>query len=438
MNLFSGLEAGSNFGTGFLQGQDQANQIDYAKQMQALSLQNAQQIAAQNTQKAQWQQQEMDDMMKGSLAKPTPIIDPVNGRPLGTPPPPAQPTAEQQAQQNDPVSFFTQLAASARSHGDLVGASEALSNLTNYQSSQIKQQQEQSAMQTAELTRQEKHFGMTATAASTLPDTPEGFQQLKMSVLSDPNSSPIERQNFAKLQYTPGIMQKIAQSGMTAAQRATQSIEQARLANTEMHDRIQERQASIRDANTEAYRSADLVLKGANKKAGAVSKAPSSEELKSAAPIVANLLYGADGTSHLNDPMFSGTNISASGGTRDLVTPALTEIASEAKQILASDESRTLTYPQAVAQATQRAIANGTLVKPTTVTSPGMFFGTDTSTKPASFTGLGDTVDKPIPLTPELHKNVSDRIPGKVYQMINNKTKEKVAMRWTKEGWVQP
>ncbi|MDE3021615.1 MAG: hypothetical protein KGI54_07115 [Pseudomonadota bacterium] len=436
-NIGAGLQALANAGTGYEQGQAQASQNDYTRQMQALTLQNAHQVADQNSQKAQWQQQEMDDMMKGSIAKPTPIINPQTGQPLGTPPPQPPPTADQQAVKNDPVSFFTQLAASARAHGDLVGASEALANLTNVQNTQVKQQEEQSAMQTAELKRQQMHFGMTAQAASTLPDTPEGFAQLKMSVLADPNSSPVEKQNFAKLEYSPGIMQKIAQSGMTAAQKAADSIRQAQLANTQMHDRIMEQQTALRDANSAAYKQADLKLRSANVKAGAISKAPSTEELRTAAPIIANALYGADGASHLNDPMFSGNNVSASmGGTRDLVTPAMTEIAAEAKQIVSNDPSRTITYPQAVEQATQRAIKNGTLVKPTTVTSPRTFFGipagTSTEEKPAAFTGAGDTAQNPIPLTKKLHSDPSARIPGKVYNT------SKGALRWTKDGWQKP
>ena len=155
-NIGAGLQALANAGTGYVQGQEQASQNDYTRQMQALQLQNANQVADQNSLKATQQQQEMDDMMRGSVAKPTPIIDPQNGRPLGSPPPPPQLTPDQQAAQSDPVSFFSNLAASARSHGDLVGASEAYANLANIQSTQMKQQEEQSAMQTAELTRQDR------------------------------------------------------------------------------------------------------------------------------------------------------------------------------------------------------------------------------------------------------------------------------------------
>lgn len=434
-NIGAGLQALANAGTGYVQGQEQASQNDYTRQMQALQLQNAHQVADQNSQKAQWQQQEMDDMMKGSIAKPTPIIDPQNGRPLGSPPPAPQPTPDQQAAQNDPVSFFSNLAASARSHGDLVGASEAYANLANIQSTQVKQQEEQSAMQTAELTRQEKHFGMTAQAASSLPDTPEGFQQLKMSVLSDPNSSPQERQNFAGLQYSPGIMQKIAQSGMTAAQQATQRMDQMRLDNTEMHQRIQERQTAIRDANTDAYHAADLALREASKKAGAIDKAPSPEQLRDAMPIVAKRL-GVDPMQMQDNPLYSADATSKSGV--GLNSPAMTEIVSGANQIMEADPSRSTTFSQAVDQATQRAIANGTLVKPTAPTPGAHFWNSDTPGKSAEFTGEGNTVDKPIPLSLSLHKDPSLRIPGKVYEMINNNTKAKVAMKWTKEGWVQP
>lgn len=429
-NIGAGLQALANAGTGFVQGQEQASQNDYVRQMQALQLQNAHQVADQNTQKAQWQQQEMDDMMRGSLAKPTPIINPQTGQPLGAPPPAPQPTPDQQASKNDPVSFFSNLAASARSHGDLVGASEAYANLANVQGTQLKQQEEQSAMQTAELKRQQTHFGMTAQAASTLPDTPEGFQQLKMSVLSDPNSSPIERQNFAQLQYSPGIMQKIAQSGMTASEKARNAIEQANSTNTQMHDRIMESQARIRDANTAAYHQQDIALRGANKKAGAIDNGPSSEQLRNALPIVSKAL-GVDPSDIANNPLYSADPTSKS--TIGLNSPAMTEIVSEAKQIVKDDPSRTITFSQAVEQATQRAIANGTLVKPTTVTSPGTFFGTNTEQKPASFTGAGDTAQHPIPLTKELHSDPSLRIPGKVYEIMYKG--EKVPARWTGKEW---
>jgi hypothetical protein len=212
-------------------------------------------------------------------------------------------------------------------------------------------------------------------------------------------------------------------------------MEQMRFANTEMHQRIQEGQTAIRDANTDAYRTADLALRGANKKAGAIDKAPSPEQLRDAMPIVAKRL-GVDPMDMKGNPLYSADATSKSGV--GLNSPAMTEIVSEANQIMANDPSRSITFSQAVDQAAQRAVTNGTLVKPTTTQVPGRFFGTNTEQKPAEFTGEGNTVDKPIPLSSSLHKDPSLRIPGKVYEMINNKTKAKVVMKWTKEGWVQP
>jgi len=136
-----------------------------------------------------------------------------------------------------------------------------------------------------------------------------------------------------------------------------------------------------------------------------------------------NLLYSADATTK------SGVGLNS---------PAMTEIVSEANQIMQADPSHSLTYSQAVDQVTQRAIANGTLVKPHDVQVPGRLWGTNTEQRPAEFTGEGNTPDKPIPLSASLHKDPALRIPGKIYEMINNKTKAKVALKWTKEGWVQP
>ena len=439
MNIMGGLEALANAGTGFVQGQEQARQNDYTRQMQALSLQNAHQVADQNSQKAQWQQQEMDDMMQGSLAKPTPIINPQTGQPIGAPPPQSQPTPEQQQEQNDPGTFFSNLAASARSHGDLVGASEAYANLANVQNTQMKQQEEQSAMQTAELKRQEQHYTNSGMAAQQLVaaygDTPQAFNAWKMQIIGDPSSSAEERQNVHNMQYSPGIMGKIEQTGMTAAQQATTKIQQARLALQQSHDRATEQQAAIRNENTKSYQTAELALRGANKKAGAIDKAPSPEQLRDAMPIVANRL-GIDPMEMQGNPLYSPDATTKSGV--GLNSPAMTEIVSEANQIMAADPSHSLTYSQAVDQATQRAIANGTLVKPTPATPGEHFWNSSTPGKPAAFTGEGNTSDKPIPLSASLHKDQSLRIPGKIYEMINNKTKEKVALKWTKEGWVQP
>ena len=438
-NLGASLEALANAGTGYVQGQEQASQNDYTRQMQALQLQNAHQVADQNSQKAQWQQQEMDDMMKGSLAKPTPIINPQTGQPLGAPPPQPQLTPDQQAQKFDPVGFNSKLAYSALSRGDLVGASEASANMVNAQNAQMKQQQEQSAMQTAELKRQQMHYTNSGMAAQQLVaaygDTPQAFNAWKMQVMGDPNSSPEERQNVHNMQYAPGIMGKIEQTGMTAAQQASTKIQQAHLALQQSHDRATEQQAAIRNANTKAYQTADLALRGANKKAGAIDKAPSTEQLRDILPIVAKRL-GVSLTDITNNPLYSTDATSASG--KSLHSPALTEIASEAIQIMQADSSHSLTFTQAADQATQRAIANGTLVKPHDVQVPGRLWGTNTEQRPAEFTGEGNTPDKPIPLSASLHKDPALRIPGKIYEMINNKTKAKVALKWTKEGWVQP
>jgi len=435
-NLGAGLQALANAGTGFVQGQQQASQNDYTRQMQALQLQNAHQVADQNSQKAQWQQQEMDDMMKGSIAHPTPIIDPTSGRPIGTPPPPAQPTPDQQAQKFDPVGFNSKLAYSALSRGDLVGASEASANMVNAQNAQMRQQQEQSAMQTAELKRQQMHYANSGMAAQQLVaaygDTPQAFNAWKMQIMGDPNSSPEERQNVHNMQYTPGIMGRIEQTGMTAAQQATAKIQQAHLALQQSHDRATEQQAAINSANMKAYHAADLALRKNNMKVGAIDKAPSTEQLKSAMPIVAQLT-GADPTKTSDRVLYAPD--STTGSTLSLNSPTMVQIVSDANQRMKADPSHALTFPEAVTQATQEAIKRGEITKATPEIDSGHWYGGNTPAKPAeAFNGI----TKPIPLSGELHKDPSLRIPGKIYEMINNKTKAKVAMKWTKEGWVQP
>ena len=435
-NLGAGLQALANAGTGYVQGQQQASQNDYTRQMQALWLQNAHQVADQNSQKAQWQQQEMDDMMKGSIAKPTPIINPQTGQPLNAPPPQPQPTAAQQQEQNDPGTFFSNLAASARSHGDLVGASEAYANLANLQSTQQKQQEEQSAMQTAELKRQQMHYTNSGMAAQQLVavygDTPQALNAWKMQVMGDPNSSPEERQNVHNTQWSPGIMGRIEQTGMTAAQQATAKIQQAHLALQQSHDRATEQQAAINSANTKAYHAADLALRKNNMKVGAIDKAPSTEQLRDAMPIVAQLT-GADPNDPNNSVLYSKDVTSKTGV--GLSSPTMIQIVSDANQRMRSDPSRSLTFKEAVTQATLNSIKHNEIAKATPEIDSGHWYEGNTPAKPAeAFNGI----TKPIPLSGELHKDPSLRIPGKIYEMINNKTKAKVALKWTKEGWVQP
>lgn len=400
INLMNGLMAGANFGQGYLQGQQTANQLAYQNQMQQLSLDDAM-LQNQQQHLSLSQQQALSDKAM-QLWSPTEQAQ-------ANPVPPAQlpgttPQLDQIQGQQDTPDKMEQLANFAASRGDLVQANQLWTNAANLRNTQATVQQHQVAGQLGELKRQQAHYEMAAQFASTLPDTPEGFNQWKMMVLADSSSSPQERTNVANMQYRPGIMSTIRDSGMTASQAATAKMRDMEFQERQRVNDLQEAHRLRQDTEREAHDRAMEQARATSTKVGAIDKAPSTTEMKSAVPLIAETL-GIEET----DPTLSATDPGTGKATQ--ATPAVIGVVSQAKQLMS--DNRALSFPQAVAMAAQQAKANGEFQ--TQTTTEHHLFGADTTTNKASYKNMGMTQENPIDLS--TIKNKDQLIKGRWYKM---------------------
>ena len=399
INLMQGLMAGANFGTGFQQGQQQSTQNNVANQMNQLALQDEQLKVDQDKLMAKQQQTLSDKAMQ--LFNPTGGgQQPAGGNPV---PPSAMPGAPS-TDSDQPVDKITQLANFAAGQGDLVRANELWTNAANLKNAQFEQEQKQSAMQTAELKRQQMHYGLAAQYAGTVEDTPAGFSQWKMAMLSDPNSSPQERQNISNMQYRPGILQKIRDSGATASQIASQQMREQEFAERQRVNDLQEMHRDIADMQRERRIEAMDRDHAAKKKVGAAAKAPTSTDVAQASAVVKQVM-GKDADTSSEDFKLAATNI-----------------AGRALQIVQGN--RAVTYPQALQMAAEEAKKNGEF---TTIKTPDThahvpdwmpliggdkipLTGKSPTNKPA-FQQKGMTRDSAMPLP----ASKADLIPGRWY-----------------------
>lgn len=405
------LSAIANATSGYLQGQQTATQNQVNNQFNQLALGEQQLKYQQDQLSAKNQQALSDDAMRSfsstggikvpgmQQSGPTNPVPPA-GMPGGTPQDNSPTAGMDTAQKMD------YLANNAAARGDLVSANELWTNATNTRNSQIGAQEKQSAMQTAELTRQQKHYALAAQAAAMVDDTPEGFMQWKMQMLADPSSTPQERQNLSDMQYQPGIMSKIQQRGMTSSQQAMDQLrrqqEQDRLAKEGADEERKDRDEARKNAHEDAYEK----HLATQTKVGATAKAPTTADFKSAVPIIANTLGMKEDDESLN------TSDPTDPKKFSQATPAVVSIVSRAKQI--AESNKAITYPEAVAQAASEAKANGEI---TIKTVKGGMFGSDkTST---TFSQKGTKV-APLPLP----KNKSDLIPGKYYVGANGQVEQ--------------
>lgn len=400
LNIMNGLMAGANFGQGYLQGQQLGKQLNYQNRLEQLSLEDANLRNQQQKMSLEQQQALSDKAMQ--LWSPT-------GQTQGAAVPPAQMPGQQTAGGGQQDAQGTpdrieQLANFAASRGDLVQANQLWTNAANMRSAQATAQDHQAAAQLGELKRQQAHYQMAAQFAGTLPDTPEGFNQWKMMVLSDPSSSPIERQNVANMQYRPGLMQTIRDSGMNASQAAADKMRQLEF---QERQRVNDMNIGLREktlAERKHYDAARLRAEATRAKVGAMSKAPSAEEMKTAAPIIAQTL-GIDQA----DPTLSSLDPNSNKFTQN--TPAVIGVVAQAKQLMSGN--RALTFPQAVAMATQQAKANGEFQ--TQTTTEHHFFGVDTTKSKTAYKGMGMTQDNPIDLS--TIKEKGQLIKGRWYKL---------------------
>lgn len=400
INLMNGLMAGANFGTGYLQGQQLSNQLAYQNQMQNLALDSA---ALQNQQQhlSLNQQQALSDKAM-QLWSPT-------GQSQTNPVPPAQlPGVSQQTDQTqgqqDTPDKMEQLANFAASRGDLVQANQLWTNAANLRNNKASTQDHQAAAQLGELKRQQAHYEMAAQFASTMPDTPEGFNQWKMMVLADPSSSPQERTNVANMQYRPGIMSTIRDSGMNASQAATAKMRDMEFQEKQRVNDLQEAHRIRQDTEREAHDRAMEQARATSTKVGAIDKAPSTTEMKSAVPLIAETLGIEE-----SDPTLSTTDPGTGKATQ--ATPAVIGVVSQAKQLMSGN--RALSFTQAVAMAAQQAKANGEFQIQTT--TEHHLFDTDTTSSKTSYKNMGMTQENPIDLS--TIKNKDQLIKGRWYKM---------------------
>jgi len=378
MDLNAGLMALANFGTGYQQGQRNA----VSDQMQKIGLANAIQQQQQNQQNLNYQRLESDNMMKAFLPKiagPAQPGKPDNGS--------TQPNNQAPGQTNEPQfgtpDWFMQQGKFAASIGDMTHATEMATNATNATLAQYSQAQKASAIQTAELKRQAESYKNVANilgdpTINSSANPAQEFHQRLLAVLNDPNVSPEEKRNLQGLQYSPQIVDKLGQTGVSAAQKAEMALRQAQFSATEQQRHVQNNLAQQRLLAEQAHWVAQERDKTANAKIGKGGQAVTSAEHLMATPIVQQIM----GSSF--DPNDPNSNL------------AIDTIASRAKQMVNRPGSN-LNFSQALSIAAQAAKQKGEF-KTTTVPAHhilGMDFGSKETTK---FDTQEGTQENPIPL----------------------------------------
>lgn len=418
MNLDAGLMALGNFGEGYLQ----AGRQGLMDKMNALALQNAQ-LAYQNNKRNMQQQQEMSDWamqhFNTGIAPSAPAAS-MGGAGASQPgQAPAVPSPAQQmpGQPRNPADIMDQLAMHAAGIGDLQQANQLWTNAVNYRTAQDNQQKTQSAVQMAELKRQQQSHSYVASVLgdptiNSSPDPAAEFQRRKLQILSDPMVTPQEAQHIARMQYSPGLVDQIRSAGMNSSQQAQGQLRQLEMRERMQHDRATEQQARVQSSLQAARIAAQAARDRTQAKAGAAQAVPTQAQLKEAAPIVASVVFGdqADQAMRTN-PAFRGvdTYTSSQGKTTtDYNTMPLLNIVSRARQLMS--DNRALSYAQAVRMAAMESKNNGewqisTTTEPTAFGSMEKMLGitpgqehvtTSTSTK---YIGAKQgTKDNPLPL----------------------------------------
>lgn len=394
-DLNSGLMALANFGTGYQQGQRQ----DVMDQMQKLGLANAIQQQQQNQQNLNYQRLESDNMMKSFLPKIAGIGQ--------TPPPPGgnatqggQPPGQNTEPQFGSPEWFMARGKYAASIGDVTHATEMATNAINATNAQFAQQQKQDAMKTAELKRQMESYQNVGNilgdpAIKSSPNPPQEFHQRLLAILSDPNVSPEEKKNLQNLQYSPQVVDQLAQTGMSASQKAEQQLRQQQFQETQRYHDAQLNVSRQRLLAETAYRTAQERDKTNNAKIGKGGAAITSAEHMMAAPVVQEIMGSSF---NANDP---NSNI------------AVDTIASRAKQMVNRPGSN-LSFSQALSIAAQAAKQRGEF--PSTTTHH--MIGSDTTT--TKFSEQTGTQENPIPIEGLFKEDLQD---GKWY-LINGKPEQ--------------
>lgn len=383
MNIGAGLMAGANFASGYQQGQQQRLQ----ENMQQLAFQNAQLQEQQNALNMKRAQAESDYAM--SLFNPT-VQNPVNGQTIGGN---DQIDPRQQLQDR-----MYKMANFAGSQGDVSGMGQYATAGSNMQAAQEQQQIRAAQVQADNAKRHAQQAKDGADLAATLPDSPQSLQQWKAQMIAEhPDLTPEERQNIASIQYQPGVLDRIAHTGMSAYQQFQLKDAQAKAQQEAAH---QQQQNQLAQARLQEQQRHDRFVENAKKNGG-------DKPLKQPTAAMTDQAYAALGQA-------IGQGVNSNGQFKDAqFNSAAQDIAEQAAAL--AQRNPALTYRDAINQIIQSYKASGML--PQQPNAPGIMdraadlvgIHTNPGTS-TSFKDMGTSVQNAIPA-----KKGMTFIPGKIY-----------------------
>ena len=380
MNLLSGLEAAANFGQGYLGGQQQAKTNQYTDTLRQLSLENATQQNQQNALGLQHQ---------AALAQASKALATGNQGNL------------------DPLNYTLQLAKAAAADGDVVGAEQYYTQAANLQTAQIAQQQKVAATQEGDLKRQAQSYSYVA---SVLGDpsiqTPQEFHARQLQVLSSPLVTPDEKQNIAKMQFSPQLIQRVRAMGMTAAQQAQAKLGQQKLALQQQQNDVSNQLKAREVAASELRARATAEHLATVGKTGGSPAIPSKNDVMIAQPLVQQA-YAENG-----------------GDAGSVPSTMMNDVAAQALQLVKAN--RGINYTQAVRQVLSRMQQSGQLAQGTQART---FLGFNTGTEKTAKYASGQTTQDPIPFTGQPQSSL---LQGHYYNT------NKGVLEWNGTGWMKP
>lgn len=420
MNLLGGLEAAANFGTGFNTGQQTAINQDYQNRMNAVATDTAE-TQNQQMHSALDKQSQLNDMAMKLFSPAT--SDPLNpgkppaqgGAPQGPggpdggagPTPPNGPSVAGQAtDQSSPVDKLNALANKAAGIGDLATANQLWTNATNMATDKFKQAQEQAATQSAQVKSQIASHGFVAQTIGAAT-SPAEFQQAKMAVLSSPIVPQNEKENIARMQYSPQLVDMVRRTGMNSVQQGNEQLKNLEFQEKQRQDSLTNDLKQTRIASQNAYDDARIAHVATQTKVGAANKSPTKAE-QDTADLFVKQQMGAN--LDPNSPAFKQASAS---------------IAARAKQIVGTN--RAITYPQALQQATEEANRAGdfTQAEDTRKTILGLKIPGTGEVKPAGYSGQGQTAETALPMPPATPEGRKQMVPGRWYLLQGTPTQYK-------------
>lgn len=425
-NLMGGLEAGANFGTGYVQGQQQQLDQQYKRKMQALSLQDAQIDAQQKKSDFDKMQALSDHSIQ--MFNPTPPTPATPGSDAPGAAPGSDPSQSGQDPQTqasnmaggggkqpfDVVAYNKDMAQKAASIGDITHAEQFATNATNATNDQYTQQQKQATTALTNMKAQQAALDTTAQAFNGV-NSQADYDRVKMGLLSDPTLPQQARQGIAMLpdKFTPATVQAIIQHGQTISQQLSHQIQQAGQQEKVRHDTVMENNDALKTQIEQAKAKAAADHAKAQTKVGAVAGSPSTSDLRGAADAVKDV-WGEG-----YDP------------DSDEAKQASESVASRGRQIM--QQNRAVNASQAFAMAADEAKKNGEISAKTVPATYETIMGHNLwekspATTRTSFQSKGNTADKAVPINANMKDSdlVSGKFytyGGKTYQAVDGKLK---------------